>query len=79
LYFKWVGRPLLAEDCPLPGLDERQLTRKLPLKLDESAARDDPKETLELLGKPSGSQILDKSLQIIGICLECLIGFMPLM
>jgi hypothetical protein len=33
---------LLAGDCPLPGLDERQLTRKLPLKLDESAATGDP-------------------------------------
>ena len=33
----------MAGDCPLPGLDERQLTRNLRLKLDESAAIGDPK------------------------------------
>jgi hypothetical protein len=32
----------MAGDCLLLGLDELQLTRKLPVKLDESVARDEP-------------------------------------
>lgn len=32
-----AGGPLLAEDCLPPGLCESLLTRKKPLKLDESA------------------------------------------
>jgi len=36
----------MAGDCPLPVLDERQLPRKLPLKLDEPTARGDPQPPL---------------------------------
>jgi len=36
----------LAEDCLLPRLFEGLFTRKLTLKLDESAAIYDPQETL---------------------------------
>jgi hypothetical protein len=39
-------RPVLAGDCLPPLLDERLLTRKLPLKLDESATIYDPNATL---------------------------------
>jgi hypothetical protein len=38
-------RLFLAEDCLLPGLAEGPLTRKLPLKLDASAAISDPEPT----------------------------------
>jgi len=43
------GRPFLAEDCILPGFDEGPLTRKLPLKLEASAAISDPERTLTKL------------------------------
>jgi len=39
--------PKLAEGRLLPGIDERLLTRKLMLKLDESAAIADPQRTLD--------------------------------
>jgi hypothetical protein len=38
-------RPLLAEDCLLPGFCEGPLLRKLPLRLIKSAAIADPKPT----------------------------------
>jgi len=37
-----------GEDCLLPGLDERQLTRKLPLGDITPATEFDPKETLRI-------------------------------
>ena len=43
--FSKTEGPFLAGDCPLPGHDERQLTRKLLLKPTESAAIGDPKRT----------------------------------
>jgi len=35
---------LLAEDCLLPVFDEGLLSRKLPLNIKNSAAKDDPKQ-----------------------------------
>jgi hypothetical protein len=37
--------PFLAEDCLLPGFDEGQLWRKQTLKIQNSAAIYDPKQT----------------------------------
>jgi hypothetical protein len=38
-----------GEDCPLPGLNERQLTRKLPLRMEISEAIVDPTRLLKIL------------------------------
>jgi len=40
-----AGRPLLADSRSPASSSERQLLRKLPLNLDESAAISDPLET----------------------------------
>jgi hypothetical protein len=42
--------PFLAEDCLTLRVYQGPLTRKLPLKLDESAAIDDPKPSFDLMG-----------------------------
>lgn len=46
LFVKFIELPFLAEDCLLQRFYEGPLTRKLTLKLDESAAIYDPTETL---------------------------------
>lgn len=49
-------RLFLAEDCLLPRLAGGPLTRKLSLKIDESAARSDPQRTLRFRISVAASQ-----------------------
>jgi hypothetical protein len=60
-------RPVCAVCC-LPGYEfQCLLWRKQTLKFCLSAAAMCPNKTLELFGKPSGSQILYESLQVIWV------------